>query len=840
MKVCLVTYGTFFDPAAVVAGNSVRAYYLARALVERGVEVVHLYPDVLARHARADAAVPAGIRVRTYRDGPDLLAEIERERPAAVLVGYWELLEHFPERYAFPIIVDVVAPRILENLFEDRDLTAEADRLVRLYRRADLFLAGNERQRHFLLPWLILAGFRCATGAPVAVVPISTEPRAAEPRAPGDGEWRFVTGGVSWPWRRTEAYFEPLVAALPQGPARLDLFEGRYVYGGADAQPRRWSSERVTSHDLLPYGEMQTFLATTGHVGVELADYNLEREFSQSFRSADFLRNGLPVLCNRYTELAGWIEAYDAGWVVDDPGQIPEVMRRIFTSREEWTTKSRNARRLVEERLHYARTIEPVHAFLREPRRPERGLRPLLTASLSAPERHAPTLPAFPSVPLRRRLRGATASFLRALLPTRSDAILMVTRSDVFPADHGAAVKIDRTARGLAESASAVYLVTDDPKRYHRYQGGRHDELRYPWLIRKVTPRRERVRKRLLAAGLPSDDAFLYHAAVDWGFVVRALYIAVRHGVRRYQAEFPAYAKPCLRARRLLGGVAAIVEHNVEYQRIAAQHPDLPESVRRWLRGLELRLCDRVDVVVAVSNDDRDALVRDGVPPEKVRVIPHGVDLAAFERAARLDTRRLLGLPPDCPLLVYHGTYQYPPNLDAVQVLADEILPRLHQRGIRPKVLAVGPFPPASSPHADIVFTGSVPEVAPYLLDADVAVVPLRSGGGTRMKVLDYFAARVPVVGSSKGLEGLALVDGEQALIRDDPDAFAAAVAELLGSPARRAALAEAGRKHVAALDWSRIAERYLAEYRAREMSGATARPPARSVEKGGAGTAAS
>jgi glycosyltransferase involved in cell wall biosynthesis len=836
MKICLATYGTFLDPAAIASGNSVRAYYLGRGLAERGVEVVWLYPAFLEEHARADVPVPAGITVRSYADGADLRAQIDRERPDAVLVGYWELLEHFPEGSPYPVVVDVVAPRILESLFEaQRDLSEESRRLVELYRRADLFLAGNERQRHFLVPWLILAGFRCAAAAPVAVVPISTEPASAPaiPRPGASGPWRFVAGGVTWPWRRAEAYLEPLVATLPEGPGGLELFAGKYVYaaaGGGAPEPR-WPADVVTPRDLLPYGAMQEFLESSADVGVELAEYNLEREFSQSFRSAEFLRHGLPLLCNRYVELAGWVERYDAGWVVDGPADVPAAVREIFRSRARWEEKSRNARRLVQERLHYARTIEPILEFLRDPRRPERSARPLLTGwsgatqGLAAPtprptDATPPPSPAAPArVPLRRRVRGAVAGFLRTLLlPRKSDAVLMVSRSDVFPADHGAAVKIDRTARGLAAHVSAVYLVTDDPLRYHRYRGGRREERKYPWLVRKLAPDRERVRARVLAAGVPPDDAFLYYARYDWGFGVRAVWLALRHGIRRFQAEFPAYARPCLRARRLLGGVTAIVEHNVEYQRLAAQHPDLAAPARGWLRDVEVGLCHRADLVVAVSDVDRATLLRDGVAAEKVRVIPHGVDLSGFAAASRLDARRLLGLPAGCPLLVYHGVYGYPPNLEAMQHLAREILPRLHARGVHPKVMAVGPVPPATSPHPDIIFTGSVPDVAPYLLDADVAVVPLLKGGGTRMKVLDYFAAALPVVSTAKGVEGLDLSDGEQAIIRDDPAGFAASVAELLGDPARRAALGAAGRLHVQALDWARIAERYLDEYRAREV----------------------
>lgn len=427
-------------------------------------------------------------------------------------------------------------------------------------------------------------------------------------------------------------------------------------------------------------------------------------------------------------------------------------------------------------------------------------------------------------------LRAALCRVLSALaarLP-RSDAVVIVTRSDLHPANHGAAVKIDRTAHALARLVSAVYVVTAERGWYYRYRAGSRERLRLSWPLRKLAPRSRTVARRVRARGVPDPEAFLYYPCFDWSFSLRVIWLALRHGARRYQAEFPIYARACLAARELLGGAAAIVEHNVEFDRIARQYV-LPGGVAAWMRDEELSLCRRVDLVVAVSARDRELLVGAGTPAGRVRIIPHGVDLEAFAAAAPLDLRDRLGVPRACRLLVYHGVYSYPPNLEAMRFLGREILPRLERRGVAVKVVAVGPFPPAESPHPDIVFVGPVPEVAPYVLGADVAVVPLLEGGGTRMKILDYFAAGVPVVSTSKGAEGLPIRDGVEALVRDDPEAFAAAVAELLAAPERARALGAAGRRFVAALDWSEIARRNLDALRERE--GAAAAPLSAGVE---------
>jgi len=236
----------------------------------------------------------------------------------------------------------------------------------------------------------------------------------------------------------------------------------------------------------------------------------------------------------------------------------------------------------------------------------------------------------------------------------------------------------------------------------------------------------------------------------------------------------------------------------------------MPEGAKLWLKRLEIDLCNRVDRVVAVSEPDRAGLVAAGVHPDRVVVIPHGVDLSAYERTYAFDLRTEYGLDRDLPLLVYHGIYSYYPNLEAVRLIASEILPRLAGRGYRAKVLAIGRDPPEEPLHDDVIFTGPVPNLAPYLKSADLAVIPLQKGGGTRMKILEYFAAGVPVIATSKAMEGIPAENGVHAWIEDDFEAIADAVITLLRDHARAGALASAARLYVRDLDWTSIARRYL------------------------------
>ena len=217
MRILLITHGVFLDSACIASGNSVRAYYLAKGLVHSGNEVTYVFPRALEKFSSdANPRPEPGIHVRSYDSREELARLIGEERPDLLLVGYWELLDELPEVMNIPVVLDVVAPRVLEAMFQqERNLGGEVRRMLTLYRKADRFLAGTERQRHFLLPWLIMAGFDCRYDIPVDVVPISTLPgKPLAAKSDGSG-WRFVSGGVSWPWSRASR------TASPNCPSRL-------------------------------------------------------------------------------------------------------------------------------------------------------------------------------------------------------------------------------------------------------------------------------------------------------------------------------------------------------------------------------------------------------------------------------------------------------------------------------------------------------------------------------------------------------------------------------------------------------------------------------------------
>lgn len=196
------------------------------------------------------------------------------------------------------------------------------------------------------------------------------------------------------------------------------------------------------------------------------------------------------------------------------------------------------------------------------------------------------------------------------------------------------------------------------------------------------------------------------------------------------------------------------------------------------------------------------ALVRALVPPGMpVAVIPNGADLAGEGAASE---------KPEPDTLIYPGALSFDANLDAMRYFVGAIFPRVRAARPAARLRITGRATPeqraALGAGAGVELTGFVPDVRPLVARSWAEVVPLRQGGGTRLKVLEALALGTPVVATAKGAEGLDLRHGEHILIADDPAAFAAATTLLLSQPTLRAHLARNGLRRVqATYDWRTI-----------------------------------
>ncbi|MGI6368903.1 MAG: glycosyltransferase [Anaerolineae bacterium] len=241
--------------------------------------------------------------------------------------------------------------------------------------------------------------------------------------------------------------------------------------------------------------------------------------------------------------------------------------------------------------------------------------------------------------------------------------------------------------------------------------------------------------------------------------------------------------------------------------------PHAAYSAVQWLRlrRYERLACQRASLTVAVSELDARALQALGAGIRPV-VVPNGVDTASYPT----DLPDSLGLQH--PNLVFTGKMDYRPNVDAMRWFVSQVWPL-----IRAQLPAVHLYIVGKQPHRDvqaldadpaITVTGYVPEVRPYFGGADVYIVPMRVGGGTRLKVLEALATGMPMVSTSLGVEGLAVQDGRHCLLADTPAAFAEATLRLLRQPALGRQLGQAARALAEErYDWTRLAPLLLAAW---------------------------
>jgi len=811
MNVLLITQEPPLLNEEIVSGNAVRTLQIRSALQSAGHQVSQVW-----------LVGPNSDRIRvkdsTFRNQDELRGVLMKQAPDAVIVSYWELLGLLPHGIQVPVVLDYVAPRSLEELFESpATVNASQRRLKNNLRRCDLVLVGNDLQRHLLINTLIESGFDLRHGDPIRVVPLGAEVAAAPESSPVKGEWLFVSGGVSWPWRDSGCYQSELEQfAKSHAPdVHLVHFGGGYRWHDSGEENGHANSGEehiaVDFRPLEPYRHFSRFLSQKAHIGVELAQWNIEREYSQSFRSLEFLRHGLPLLCNHYLPVARLVEEYDAGWIVDDPESLPSLLEKIISQPDEWEFKSRNARKLVAQALQPELSVAPLIEWLNAPVRAKR-LEPEIINREQTPVLGVPPL----WDRIKRQARLVRTVTLRRLLGAESGSgLVIVTRGDLFPPDHGAAVRTMESARALARRGVSVGIVTDDRTQWFEVTANGITSRKYPFWTRLFSLPGPLTKLLHFSKDMPYSNSFLYLPLTDGSFFWRIMIASRALHADTLQAEFPAYAAPCIKAREVLQCSVVLVEHNVEYDRIRDQVPELSQGQYDNLKSIEIDLCNRSDAVVCVSGNDRQKLADDGVHPDLLHTVPHGVDLAQFDSPEVEDARSRFNIPRECPLLVYHGTYSYPPNREALQIFADILLPGLEANGLECHLLAVGRDPPASSPHPRIHLTGSVEKLAPWLKAADLSVIPLVDGGGTRMKIIDYFAASLPVISTSKGIEGIPVVPGKHALVLEDWDLVIAAIIDLWNNPEKAGELARAGRALADQLDWDAAARSYVNIYSA-------------------------
>ena len=256
-----------------------------------------------------------------------------------------------------------------------------------------------------------------------------------------------------------------------------------------------------------------------------------------------------------------------------------------------------------------------------------------------------------------------------------------------------------------------------------------------------------------------------------------------------FMASYLAFVSPRSRAKKVLS------MHNVESLRFARELK-FARGIRRLallsdrilFRCWEQRSLHQFDGILTVSPSEL-AWVKEHAPATEAELIPNGVDTEFFSLAAG---------SPEGRSIVFTALMNYPPNIDAAGWFCDEILPILRSK--HPEVCfkivgdKPGPAVLALAQRRGVQVTGRVPDVRPYLAESLALVVPLRSGGGTRLKILEAMAMGRPVVSTHQGAEGLEITDGVNILLADTPEDFARCICALIADPQLGKRLGAAGR----------------------------------------------
>lgn len=224
----------------------------------------------------------------------------------------------------------------------------------------------------------------------------------------------------------------------------------------------------------------------------------------------------------------------------------------------------------------------------------------------------------------------------------------------------------------------------------------------------------------------------------------------------------------------------------IDYRRLPPLRRLLERGERERVLRHERRHYPACDAVVVVSEADARWL-REHVPGSRVAVVPNGVDVG-----------REPGPPATRPVLGFHGAMDSTVNVAAALALVDEVLPRVRSRHPQASAVVIGRDPPAELAQREgpgVEVTGWVDDVRDRLEQVAVYVAPMTSGSGIKNKVLEALAAGLPVVATPRGVAGIGPGDG--VVIAEDPEGLAAAVADLLDDPHRRAELGAAARRRV-------------------------------------------
>ncbi|MGP0064404.1 MAG: glycosyltransferase [Isosphaeraceae bacterium] len=391
---------------------------------------------------------------------------------------------------------------------------------------------------------------------------------------------------------------------------------------------------------------------------------------------------------------------------------------------------------------------------------------------------------------------------------TRSLNVAIVTSELPYPPTAGNRIRTLNLALRLARRHRISFIAHRNDESVAASRFLRESGIETVLVDRVVTAKSGPAFYARLAANLASPVPFSV-ASHNSPALRQAVHAhARRHRIDLWQAEATILVDALAGLERC---PKVIIAHNVESLIWQRYHENETAFPRRWYIKQQWRKFERFERraftaatrVVAVSEPDA-MLIRDRFVGRHVDVVDNGVDRDHFEAVQPA---------PDTRTILFLGSLDWRPNRDAVELLLDRIFPAVRTAEASARLCLVGRRPPEAlvkrvRESAGVELHADVPDVRPFLAQSRVMTVPLRIGGGSRLKILEAMAAGLPVISTRVGAEGLELVPGEHYLAADEPEAMADALVACLRDP--RPAQALAARSRAFVLDrynWDTLAD---------------------------------
>ena len=389
--------------------------------------------------------------------------------------------------------------------------------------------------------------------------------------------------------------------------------------------------------------------------------------------------------------------------------------------------------------------------------------------------------------------------------------LLWLNAGLLLPLDKGGKLRTWHIMRHLAARHDITFVSFSDPSQAQSDRDGMREVCTQLETVSRVDAAKGTWRfyadaARYLVDPVPYAVA-KYRSAAFRSRVERLL------ATERFDAVVCDFLPPAVNLPERLPCPSILFTHNVEAEIWRRHAETAPNSIAgrllhaQWSRMLRFEgdALARFDRVLAVSDADRCTFER--LYPQSLRrpthVVQTGVDTSYFRPSPQV---------PDRAHLVFTGSMDWLPNEDGMVYFCREILPRIRsaEPGVTLSIIGRSPTPTVRrlADEHGVVVTGRVDDVRPHIAGGSVYIVPLRIGGGTRLKIFEAMSMAKAVVSTTVGAEGLPVTDGRNILIADDPAAFADAVIRLIRDDRGRRALEEASRRLVVdRYDWSAVAQ---------------------------------